>query len=373
MEEDPFLPEPTIDLPENTHETNSPSPEQVLLPQNSSIRRNPPVTIEDWPEPELDPPESNEDEPIPDGPGNQDYAFEDDTNDDSDRALGFAELSDAEFHNLLRQALGDAFNDEVEQLYNQAISTDDVKIIKMLSAKIRAHFSRQAYNEIRDAFLEELGLPSEYVSWRRVRILSGLECQAYDCCINSCCAFLGKYKAYDTCPFCREARFNSRGKPRKVFHYTPLIPQLQVLYANLKLIELLQYRSQQDATFSPSKIRDIFDSKHYRSLLGKHLHPTSLKQLFDDIRDLALALSLDGFTLFKRRRKGNSTAWPLIIINYNLPPEIQTHFENVICVGVIPGPRQFKDLNSFLIPLLDELMELESGVTTRDHSAPRSE
>ncbi|CEL60172.1 hypothetical protein RSOLAG1IB_12317 [Rhizoctonia solani AG-1 IB] len=160
MEEDPFLPEPTIDLPENTHETNSPSPEQVLLPQNSSIRRNPPVTIEDWPEPELDPPESNEDEPIPDGPGNQDYAFEDDTNDDSDRALGFAELSDAEFHNLLRQALGDAFNDEVEQLYNQAISTDDVKIIKMLSAKIRAHFSRQAYNEIRDAFLEELGLPS---------------------------------------------------------------------------------------------------------------------------------------------------------------------------------------------------------------------
>jgi hypothetical protein len=31
---------------------------------------------------------------------------------------------------------------------------------------------------------------------------------------------------------------------------------------------------------------------------------------------------------------------------------------------VIPGPKQCKDLNSFLIPLLDELLELEEGVKT---------
>ncbi|CEL61237.1 hypothetical protein RSOLAG1IB_09870 [Rhizoctonia solani AG-1 IB] len=96
MEGDPFLPELTIDLPENTHKTNSPPPEQVLLPQNSSICHNPPVTIEDWPEPKLDTPKSNEDDPIPDGPGNQDYAFEDNTNDNSNCALG------------------DAFNNKVE-------------------------------------------------------------------------------------------------------------------------------------------------------------------------------------------------------------------------------------------------------------------
>ncbi|GAB1518684.1 hypothetical protein RhiTH_001748 [Rhizoctonia solani] len=36
---------------------------------------------------------------------------------------------------------------------------------------------------------------------------------------------------------------------------------------------------------------------------------------------------------------------------------------------VIPGPKQFKDLNSFLIPLLEELLELEIGVPTKDCSA----
>jgi hypothetical protein len=34
----------------------------------------------------------------------------------------------------------------------------------------------------------------------------------------------------------------------------------------------------------------------------------------------------------------------------------------VLCVGVIPGPTQCKDLNSFLIPLVKELLELEAGV-----------
>lgn len=36
----------------------------------------------------------------------------------------------------------------------------------------------------------------------------------------------------------------------------------------------------------------------------------------------------------------------------------------MICVGVIPRPQQFKDLYSFLIPLLEELLEIELGVET---------
>ncbi|QRW07796.1 hypothetical protein RhiLY_06795 [Ceratobasidium sp. AG-Ba] len=41
---------------------------------------------------------------------------------------------------------------------------------------------------------------------------------------------------------------------------------------------------------------------------------------------------------------------------------IRTRLENVICVGVIPGPTQCKDMNSFLAPLLEELLLLERGV-----------
>jgi hypothetical protein len=67
-------------------------------------------------------------------------------------------------------------------------------------------------------------------------------------------------------------------------------------------------------------------------------------------------------SLFKRRRCGQSTATPIILVNYGLHPSIRTRLENVICVGVIPGPKQCKDLNSFLIPLVEELLELEQGV-----------
>ncbi|KAF8680006.1 Transposase family tnp2 [Rhizoctonia solani] len=117
------------------------------------------------------------------------------------------------------------------------------------------------------------------------------------------------------------------------------------------------------------KLGDFFGSAHYQSLWNIQPSPDSPYRLFDNFQDLALGFALDGFSLFKRRRKGNSTAWPLILVNYNLAPSIRTHLENVICVGVIPGPKQFKDLNSFLIPLLEELLELKIGVPTKDCSA----
>lgn len=256
---------------------------------------------------------------------------------------------------------------------DQAITTNDLKIIKMLSAKLRAHFSGQTYEEFRCSFAEELGLPSEWIAWRRVHLLSGVESYAFDCCVNSCCAFLGKHKERLTCLFCSEKRFNSKGLPRKVFHYTPLIPQLQALFRNPELVAKLGYRSRADADYAPELVRDVFDGAHYRALLGKQVHAGKPYCFFDDHRDLALGLSLDGFSLFKRRRQGHSTAWPLILVNYNLTPEIRTHLEHILCVGVIPGPRQFKDLNSFLIPLLEELQQLESGADAFDVSAPRSE
>lgn len=239
-----------------------------------------------------------------------------------------------------------------------------------MASKLRTHFSKQTYEDIRCSFAEEIGLPSEYVAWRRIQVLSGIQSRLYGCCINSCCLFLGKYRDLQTCPFCKEARFSPSGKPRKYFRYIPLIPQLQALYQNLSMINKLKYR----ALFKHKQgvVQDIFDGQHYRLLCRQRLHPDRPYRFFGDPRDLALGLSLDGFSMFKRRRKGNSTAWPLIIVNYNLPPTIRTHLENVICVGVIPGPKQFKDLNSFLIPLLEELLELDSGVETVDRSADPS-
>ncbi|EUC58182.1 transposase family Tnp2 protein, partial [Rhizoctonia solani AG-3 Rhs1AP] len=73
-----------------------------------------------------------------------------------------------------------------------------------------------------------------------------------------------------------------------------------------------------------------------------------------------LGLSTDGVGPFKTQKQ---QCWPLILINYSLPPSIRTHLENILCLSVIPGPQSPKELNTFLEPLIDELEELACGIS----------
>lgn len=120
----------------------------------------------------------------------------------------------------------------------------------------------------------------------------------------------------------------------------------------------MRYRFKAEADHEPGKIFDVFDGEHYQTLRNTKVREDAEYQFFDNPDDVALGLSTDGFTVFKRRRRGYSTAWPLIFVNYNLHPKIRTRLEHVICVDVIPGPKQCKDLNSFLVPLIEEMLEL---------------
>ena len=55
----------------------------------------------------------------------------------------------------------------------------------------------------------------------------------------------------------------------------------------------------------------------------------------------------------------------------NLPREERFQPENVIVVGTIPGPKEPKgDMNSFLKPLVDELIEFWDGVIITDTLLP---
>lgn len=123
-----------------------------------------------------------------------------------------------------------------------------------------------------------------------------------------------------------------------------------------------------DGRAEPGKIKDVFDGAHYKELLKTYLtsdgQPTN-RTFFSDPRDIALGLSSDGFAPFKKRKH---SAWPLILFNYNLPPTVRFWLENIICIGVIPGPKAVKDIDSFLVPLVAELEQLEDGVKVFDRS-----
>jgi len=194
----------------------------------------------------------------------------------------------------------------------------------------------------------------------------------------SCCCFVGPFANLQQCPYCKLDRNRPNGTPYKTFSYIPLIPQLSALFSSEEQVETMQYRARyfepsndpaRDGRAEQGKIKDVFDGRHYKKLLNSFLdiegHSTNHK-FFSDRRDIALGLSSDGFAPFKKRKH---SAWPLILFNYNLPPTIRFWLENIICIGVIPGPKAVKDIDSFLVPLIGDLEQLEMGVKTFDRSA----
>ena len=71
----------------------------------------------------------------------------------------------------------------------------------------------------------ELNLESFKVTNSHAQFLAAFKPVPYDCCINSCCCFVGPRKDDQECSYCNEPRYIAQQKPRKRFTYIPLIPR----------------------------------------------------------------------------------------------------------------------------------------------------
>jgi len=125
----------------------------------------------------------------------------------------------------------------------------------------------------------------------------------------------------------------------------------------------MRYRA--NHVHEPGTIKDIFDGSHFQSLLNTIVPAGEANPFFyfSDERDIALGLSTDGFAPFK---KCNKTCWPIILFNYNLPPEICFQKKYCIHVATVLGPKKPWDWDSFCWPLVQELIQLELGVKAFD-------
>jgi hypothetical protein len=142
------------------------------------------------------------------------------------------------------------------------------------------------------------------------------------------------------------------------------------MYRHPQTAELLAYRSTREAI--PHLVRDIFDGEHYQHLCQSRIvvdGETLRHNFFSLPMDIALGLSSDRFGPFKSRKK---SCWPLLVFNYNLKPHIRFRLENLLCLGVIPGPQAPKDIGTYLGPLIDELEDLARGIPAYDsrHNRP---
>ena len=104
--------------------------------------------------------------------------------------------------------------------------------------------------------------------------------------------------------------------------------------------------------FRKNVLTDIWNER-----LIEHLRARGLLR---NPEDIVFIFHTDGVKLFKMRSAFH--VWPLILSIANLPPQERFKRENLILLGIIPGPSEPTDISSFLRPLVNELKALQHRV-----------
>jgi hypothetical protein len=254
--------------------------------------------------------------------------------------------------------LADTFVDD------KILDESDLSLLRAYTLKVEDGLTDETFNKLRFAF-PQASIDTLKNTEKHIQSLSGFQPVCYDCCPSSCICYTGPYETLLKCPKCDTDRYKADGTaPQAYFQYLPIISRLRAMVSSSPYARKMQYRASHRP--NPTKVTDVFDGAHY-SLLRESFVTVGGEELpnwfFSDPRDIALGLSSDGFGPFKHRTK---TSWPIILFNYNLPPEERILKKNIISVGVIPGPKKPGDFDSFLWPLVQELLQLELGVSAFD-------
>jgi hypothetical protein len=191
-------------------------------------------------------------------------------------------------------------------------------------------------------------------------------------CVNDCCLFRGENKDSTVCQHCDEPRFDADNTPRKVFRYFPLPATLRQQYLDSAFAN--KVRLQKDVSgLSPS---DLHGSKGWKE---KVLDDT---EFMLECRNLVFSFCADGVNPFGKSCQ--YSMWPSMLRNEGVAAEARYKYDNFLLWGLIPGEyivsstggvkqrerRQAKSLTPYLDLLVDELLELDQGISCQDGSLP---
>ncbi|CAE6462456.1 unnamed protein product [Rhizoctonia solani] len=210
--------------------------------------------------------------------------------------------------------------EQINEILAETLTEEEMDSFKMLCIRLFGHISQRNYERIRYSFKDKIQLLSTYCLHKKLAQLSGIKPVTVDCCINICHAFNGDYTAE-----------TEKGAMDEFWDST--------LYKRLTRTEIV-------VEGEPQGVR-YFDKVNGR-------------------RDIAYAIMLDGVETQDRAASGHSSCWPLMGINLNLAPSERVKMKNLIPLGIIPGPKQPKDFNSFLLPFVEEALDQARGVQTFD-------
>ena len=197
-----------------------------------------------------------------------------------------------------------------------------------------------------------------------------------DMCLKSCIAYTGDYANLQSCPYvlsttkkeCQLPRYKGEGakrRPAAQYSVLPIKPTIQALYANAESSRLMRHRDKclQKALHLIATAGDKLEKARTYSDFGDsyvhvEIHHKTMG-LFKDPRDTAFVLSTDGAQLTMKK---HSNTWILILILFNLPPDLRYKSKNVIINFATPGPNSPGDIESFMRPLFEELAQAAEGM-----------
>jgi hypothetical protein len=108
-------------------------------------------------------------------------------------------------------------------------------------------------------------------------------------------------------------------------------------------------------------LEDIYDGKVWNDFLVYDSKP-----FLSDEYTFAFILNIDWFQPFKHVQYSVGAIYLCVL---NLPCHIRYKQEFVILVGIMPGPHEAKNINSYLEPLTEQLMEFWSGKHLNVHGS----
>lgn len=225
-------------------------------------------------------------------------------------------------------------------------------------------------------------IPSVESTFKQLQDIIKLPTHSTECCSQYCVAYSGRLRHLQTCPECGTPRRPSNAGPTKVTFLDPT-----AIYSHrwrhpgfAKLLNHYIGRPTDD------HISDVWDGELFHTLNTDHRlkvdgEPVHGREKhFTGDRDTILGLATDGIGVFSRQTR---QGWPIIIVDYSIPPEYRWKEEFVIFLGVIPGRWQILSMSvadilqdtrsgmpqrtkTFLEPIVDLLEPLHVGVELFD-------
>ena len=140
--------------------------------------------------------------------------------------------------------------------------------------------------------------------------------------------------------------------PIKVYPYRSLQTSLSRILSKPGFLEKCESWRQRSTLVPDDTLADVFDGNVWKKFKAE--------TFFDTPHSYLLIMNVDWFQPYKRAIYSTGAIYLTL---QNLPRELRYKQENVILVGIIPGPKEPKlTMNSYLTPLVEELKALWNGV-----------